>query len=163
MTTPYSGRPIRATDADRDKVHNLLADAYAQGRLNWTEFDARSTALTQARTYDQLSALTVDLPVWVPGSPPAAYMPVRTVQRTNGMAVASLVCGLLALPLSILFLGIVPAVTAIFLGHGGRHRIRRTGEAGGGIALAGLIIGYVYTALFVLVILAVSIYVAGHN
>lgn len=165
MTTPSSGRPVRAADADREKVHSLLADAYAQGRLNWNEFDARSTALIKAKTYDQLSALTVDLPGWIPARPPPApYVPEPTVpQRTNGMAVASLVCGLMALPLTIVLLGVISSIAAIILGHSGRHRIHRTGEGGGGIALAGLILGYVYTVLFVLIVVVIAVYASGHR
>jgi hypothetical protein len=47
---------------------------------------------------------------------------------------------------------------AIVCGHIARRQIRTTGEQGDGLALAGLILGYVFTALivvFVLVWLAV--------
>jgi Domain of unknown function (DUF1707)/Domain of unknown function (DUF4190) len=150
------GRPIRAADADREKVQSLLADAYAEGRLSWNEFDARSTALVTALTYDQLSALTIDLPGWMPSTPPPVYLPVTTgLQRTNGMAVASLVCGISAFPLSFLLLGPIPAIAAIILGHRARRQIRRTGEAGAGAALAGALLGYLCVGLFVLVIIGV--------
>lgn len=64
--------------------------------------------------------------------------------RTNVLAIVSLVT-------SVVGLGIVGIVT----GHIARGQIRRSGEAGDGLALAGLIIGYVVTILEVLVFLAV--------
>lgn len=66
---------------------------------------------------------------------------MRRARRTSRLAVASLVCGILP------FLGLFPAgIVAIFLGHAARRRIRRTGENGSGIALAGLILGYLSLA-----------------
>jgi len=125
---------MRATDADRDSVHSLLQAAYADGRLTWEEFDSRSTSLMQAKTYDDLGALTADLrqPVpYRPGSNPAAR------SRTNAMAVASLACGI-----GQIFFWFVAGVPAIVFGHVARRQIRETGEAGDGMALAGLILGY---------------------
>ena len=43
---------------------------------------------------------------------------------------------------------------AVITGHVARHQIKRSGEAGSGLALAGLIIGYVSIGLFLLFILA---------
>jgi hypothetical protein len=126
---------MRATDADRDGVHNLLQAAYADGRLTWEEFDARSTSLLQAKTYDQLGALTADLRQPVPYRP---GMNPAVVPRTNQMAVASLVCGVCQI-----FLWFVAGVPAIVFGHVAHRQIRQTGEAGSGMATAGLIMGYI--------------------
>jgi hypothetical protein len=126
---------MRATDADRESVHGLLQTAYADGRLTWDEFDQRSSSLMQAKTYDQLGALTADLRQPVPYRP--GVNPV-VVPRTNQMAVASLVCGLCQV-----FFWFVAGVPAIVFGHVARRQIRQSGEAGGGMALAGLIMGYV--------------------
>ena len=126
---------MRATDADRDGVHTLLQAAYADGRLTWDEFDARSTSLMQAKTYDQLGALTADLrqPVpYRPGTHPSV------APRTNQMAVASLVCGV-----GQLMFWFLAGVPAIVFGHVARRQIRQTGEAGSGMATAGLVMGYV--------------------
>jgi hypothetical protein len=99
---------------------------------------------------------TIDLPCWMPSTPPPVYLPVATGrQRTNGMAAASLVCGISAFPLSLLLLGPIPAVAAIILGHRARRQIRQTGEAGAGAALAGALLGYLCMGLFVLVIIGV--------
>jgi len=126
---------MRATDADRDSVHTVLQAAYADGRLTWDEFDQRSTSLMQAKTYDQLGALTADLRRPVPYRP--GVNPV-VQQRTNQMAVASLVCGLCQV-----FFWFVAGVPAIVFGHVALRQIRQSGESGTGMATAGLIMGYV--------------------
>jgi hypothetical protein len=126
---------MRATDADRDGVHSLLQAAYADGRLTWEEFDTRSTSLMQAKTYDQLGALTADLRQPVPYRP---GMNPAVVPQTNQLAVASMVCGFCQV-----FLWFVAGVPAIVLGHVAHRQIRQSGEAGSGMATAGLIMGYI--------------------
>ncbi|MGH3680125.1 MAG: DUF4190 domain-containing protein [Natronosporangium sp.] len=73
--------------------------------------------------------------------PPYAYPPAAP---TNGMAIASLVCSLAGLAV-----GISAPVGAI-LGHVARRQIRERGEQGDGMALAGIIVGWVITGLLVL-------------
>jgi len=138
---------MRATDADRENVRSILQQAYAEGRLNWTDFDARTSALMNAQTYDQLAALTADLPSRIPVSPPQVYQPMPSgLQRpTNGLAVASLACGV-----GQIFVWFFGAIAAIILGHMARRQIRQTGEAGDGMALAGMVLGYVGLALSVI-------------
>lgn len=48
---------LRASDADRDVVRQVLTEAYADGRLDREEFDARSTAVETARMLGDLPAL----------------------------------------------------------------------------------------------------------
>ena len=148
---------MRATDADRDSVHTLLQAAYADGRLTWDEFDTRSTSLMQAKTYDQLSALTVDLRQPVPYRP-GSYPLVPMGPRTNSMAVASMVCGI-----GQIFFWFLAGVPAIVFGHIARRQIRETGEAGDGMALAGLIMGYVGVLLPIILIVGVAAAVAGRG
>jgi hypothetical protein len=45
-------------------------------------------------------------------------------------------------------------IIAVITGHVARSQIKRTGEAGEGLALAGLIAGYISIGLFFLVVLA---------
>jgi len=80
--------------------------------------------------------------------------------RTSTTAIVSLVFGALcwmALP-------VVGAIVAIVCGHVARREIRaaapRTVE-GDGLALAGLILGYVQLALSILILLAIAV-VIGH-
>lgn len=82
-----------------------------------------------------------------PAAPPPApgpYGPPAYVYgpRTNSLAVASLVSGILAWVVCPL----LAAVLAIIFGHIARGQIRQSGEAGGGMAIAGLVLGYVNVA-----------------
>jgi hypothetical protein len=54
---------LRASDADRDRVADLLGTALAEGRLSAEEHHERLDALYEAKTYDELERLTEDLPV----------------------------------------------------------------------------------------------------
>ncbi len=152
---------MRATDSDRENVRSILQQAHAEGRLSWEDFDARSTALMNAQTYDQLSSLTADLPSRIPGSPPQVYVGVPGTQRpTNGLAIASLICGI-----GQIFLFTVGSVAAVVLGHLARRQIRQTGEEGAGIALAGMILGYIGLVLSIIafiLILALAVW-ASHQ
>jgi len=69
------------------------------------------------------------------GQPPAYGQPGPYPQNrsTNGFAIASLVCAFFCSPLGIIF------------GFVARSQIRRTGEQGDGLALAGIITGIVFT------------------
>jgi Domain of unknown function (DUF4190)/Domain of unknown function (DUF1707) len=141
--TAGSYGPIRATDADRQNVRSILQQAQVEGRLSWEDFDARTSALGNAQTYDQLAALTADLPSRIPASPPQVYPGMPGMPRpTNALAVAALACGI-----GQIFLWFFGAVGAIICGHMARRQIRRTGESGAGMAMAGLVLGYVGLAL----------------
>lgn len=58
---PPSSPVLRASDADRDRVIELLRAAVADGRLDRAEFDERVDAALAARTIDALTPLTADL------------------------------------------------------------------------------------------------------
>ena len=158
----YGYGSMRATDADRENVRQILQDAHAQGRLNWEEFDTRTTTLLNAQTYGQLAELTSDLPSRIPGTPPQVYQqaPFGT-RQTNGMAIAALICGLCQV-----FFLFFTGIPAIVLGHLARRQIRQTGEAGDGMALTGMILGYiglVLTVLFVVIVVATAVTFAHHG
>jgi hypothetical protein len=53
--------PLRASDADRNVVHGILTEAFADGRLDREEYDERTAATLQARTLGQFPALVADL------------------------------------------------------------------------------------------------------
>ncbi|MER5521903.1 DUF1707 domain-containing protein [Streptomyces sp. NPDC002763] len=59
---------LRASDADRERVTEILRDALAEGRLDMEEFEERLEATYKARTYGELTPITRDLPA-VAGSP----------------------------------------------------------------------------------------------
>jgi hypothetical protein len=135
--------------ADRDRTMDVLKSAYTEGRLTKTEFDERSGRVLAARTYADLHGLVADLPTG-PGGPslpapyPAGYYSPQLAARTNGFAVGALICGIVP------FFGGIPAVV---LGHVARGQIKRTGERGDGVAVAGLILGYLWISLWVLFVL----------
>lgn len=94
-------------------------------------------------------------PTSPPGQPYGAYpQPVPWVvsRPTNGMAVASMVLG-------ILWLYWVGSVLALIFGYIARRQIRERGESGDGMAIAGIVLGWVGVgvAAVVIVVLLVSL------
>lgn len=73
-----------------------------------------------------------------PGGSPGGYPPPA---RTNSMAIASMVCAFLFAPAGIVF------------GHISLSQIKRSGEQGRGLALAGLVLSYVFTVLTVVAVI----------
>ena len=147
---------MRAASADRDRTIDVLTAAYGEGRLTKEEFDTRCARVLAAKTYADLAAVVHDLPAgpfnavapYHAGYYPAPQPP------TSGVAVASLICGIA----EFFTLGIA-SVPAVILGHMARSNIKRTGERGDGLAIAGLVLGYLGIAcwaLFLVVLLAAS-------
>ena len=73
---PPAGEPpepvpdVRASDADRDRVIDVLRAATADGRLTADEFSERMEAALSSRTFRELAPLTADL-----ATPPASRAP----------------------------------------------------------------------------------------
>jgi uncharacterized protein DUF4190 len=81
-------------------------------------------------------------PVWRQPPPrPASY-------GTNGLAVASLVCGLCEF-----FTVGVTGIPAVVLGHVALQQIGRSGQSGRGMAITGLVLGYLGLAFLVFIII----------
>jgi hypothetical protein len=55
----YAG--LRASDQDRSVVHQALAEAYAEGRLDPDELDERSARVVAAKTLGELPPVVADL------------------------------------------------------------------------------------------------------
>ncbi|WP_373313098.1 DUF1707 SHOCT-like domain-containing protein [Streptomyces morookaense] len=67
---------MRASDADRDRVADILREALAEGRLTAEEHGERIAAVYQARTVGELEPLVHDLPAGGrPHGPVAAARP----------------------------------------------------------------------------------------
>ena len=78
------------------------------------------------------------------------YAPLRT---TNGFAIASMVLG-------ILWLYWFGSILALVFGYVAQSQIRERGEAGGGMATAGIVLGWIgvgFLALFIAFGLAASV------
>jgi hypothetical protein len=85
------------------------------------------------------------------GSTPYAYgLPA---QRTNVLAIISLIasCAGVIIPLAY--------VAGIIMGHISLAQIKRTGESGHGLALAGVIVGYSLLAISILVLVLYIIFI----
>jgi hypothetical protein len=146
---PWSGLGtpgMLASHADRERAVDVLRAGYAEGRLEQPEFEKRVTRAYTARTVGELALLVADLPQGpmpqpVPVTPvPRTFLPVSRPQ-TNAKAVGSAVCGVLCL----VSFGLT-GIPAVVLGHAARSEIRRSGEGGDALALTGLVLGWLSTA-----------------
>ena len=146
---------MRAADADRDHVVGFLNTAYGEGRLSKDEYDARLESALSARSYADLDKLVTDLPVPRTASAARAAM-VTPVAKTNALAIASLACGVAQFAF-----GPLATIPAIVLGHMARSQIKRTGEQGAGLALAGVLLGWAVVILGVIVLVLALAIVAG--
>ncbi|HEY7429403.1 MAG TPA: DUF1707 and DUF4190 domain-containing protein [Streptosporangiaceae bacterium] len=143
----YSRAQLRVSDADRDWVTEYLKVAFTDGRLTKEDHDLRVGRALASKTYADLDAIMADL--HVPRPMPMPRPP------TNQLAIASLACGL-----GQFLLGPIPTIPAIVLGHVARHQIRRTGEDGAGLALAGLLLGWAavtFAAIALVAFLALAV------
>jgi hypothetical protein len=125
----------------------------ADGYWYPTESDALATGVEQAAPTTARHAAPVAPPPLPPpvsapayGSPPPNGEPRHAAKaHFNGTAIAAFVFAILFWPVGII------------LGHVARHQIRRDDERGGGLALAGLIISYIWgAAVIALVVVAVA-------
>ena len=102
------------------------------------------------------------------GPPPPGYGPPppgyggwgpAPQSRTNGMAIASLVCGIVGC-----FYG-VPAILAIVFGFVARGQIKREPQQGSGMALAGIILGIAWIVIGIALVLALFVFgtTTGHS
>ncbi|WP_171114098.1 MULTISPECIES: DUF1707 domain-containing protein [Streptomyces] len=72
---------LRASDADRERVAEVLRDALAEGRLDMAEFEERLDATYQARTYGELAPITRDLPAGNGAPAPSVSMVKEPAER----------------------------------------------------------------------------------
>lgn len=169
---PWNGAPagaMRASHADRERAVDVLKAAFAEGRLTQAEYEQRVETAYRSATYGELGRLVADLPIGpvppaafptavpaafaaAPPSAPVAYTfpgfpPPPELPPMNGLAVASLMCGMAGLVVG------VPALPAIVLGHRARSEIRAHGGAGERAAAAGLALGWLAVSLWALILL----------
>lgn len=154
-----------AAHADRERAVDVLRAGFAEGRLQQSEYERRIERAYQARTVGELTTLVADLPqgpapqqqfqqqmmgvpqTFLPPPPPA----------TNGKAIGALVCGV-----GTVFSGGVSSIPAVILGHMARKEIRERGETGDGMAVAGLVLGWLFVAFWSLIIV-VAVVSAGNS
>lgn len=93
------------------------------------------------------------------GAQGGAMLP-QTPSKTNTLAIVSLVSGIAGLVGFAWFYGLV-SLLAVITGHLALSRIKRNREGGRGMAIAGLILGYLGLAL-ILLIIGVVVYVLAN-
>jgi Domain of unknown function (DUF1707)/Domain of unknown function (DUF4190) len=155
---------VRAANADRERAIDVLKAGFAEGRLTKAEYDDRAARVYASRTYGELGPLIADLPAGplggpLIGSPPYPVAWYQPRSPLNSTAVASLTCGIAVFPT----MGLT-GIPAIVLGHRARREMRTAGQRGDGLALAGMILGWIgvaLTAVFIVGLLAVS--AIGHT
>lgn len=81
---------------------------------------------------------------YAPAVAPAYHYAAAPPAATNGFAIASLVLGLIG-----------GSVLGVVFGHVAQSQIRRTGQAGSGLAVAGLILNYIWIGVFAIVLVLV--------
>jgi hypothetical protein len=92
-----------------------------------------------------------DLPVAPPPAPqyqqPYPY-PYPPPHPTNGMAIASMVLG-------IVWIYWIGSILALIFGYVARSQIRQTGQGGDGMAVAGIVLGWVGVGILSVVLFGV--------
>ena len=68
------------------------------------------------------------------------------MQSTNGMAIASMVLG-------ILWIWWIGSVLALIFGYVALNKIKQTGQGGKGMAMAGIVLGWIGVGVFIVVII----------
>jgi Domain of unknown function (DUF4190)/Domain of unknown function (DUF1707) len=151
MNRMSNGPALRASDADREAVAERLRVASVEGRIEPDELEERLSQVYSARWVADLDRIVADVsppPPPAPLAPPyAPYPPAVVYPTTNGLAVASLVAGFL-------WLGWFGSILAVIFGHIALGQINRSGgrETGSGLAIAGLVLGYMGVATLLLVL-----------
>jgi hypothetical protein len=97
-------------DADRDAVVSDLSEHFQAGRLTAAEFDERTGRALTARTWGELTELSVDLPALRPAVPPSAPAAGRP-QPPAGHTAPALTVALAGLAIA--------AVAVVHAVHGG--------------------------------------------
>lgn len=146
--------------------HGLRADSlvWREGMPDWQRADA----------VPQVAAMLQPAPVTpVQQGPivrPAPSQPQQTIHYhsaaptdANGMAVASLVLGIVSVPGVFFYcFGLITAILAIVFGFIGRSRVRNgQSTTGDGLALAGIILGFGTVTLALLLLVVMLIFIAS--
>jgi len=89
---PINRDSLRASDADRQRVADVLSQAYADGRLTMAEFTERNDAVWAAKTIGELAPVTLDLggtPVAVANSGGRTMVGIENVPSVHAYAILS--------------------------------------------------------------------------
>ena len=153
---------LRASDADRELAAERIRLASVEGRIDSEELEQRLSAVYSARWVADLDRLVADISPPPPPAPvaPAPYVPpaytappypAPVYASTNGLAVASLIAGFL-------WIGWLGSIAAVIMGHIALGQIKESGgrEQGSGLAIAGLVLGYLGVATLTRVVIVAA-------
>ena len=95
---PGRGRFL-ASDADRERVIDVLKTAFVHGLLTKDELDARTGRALTARTYAELAPITTGITTGIKTGPAGSRAPARTARkRVNKKVVAWTASGIVLPP-----------------------------------------------------------------
>jgi type II secretory pathway pseudopilin PulG len=136
---------------EKEEVYRrLVAGEFAGTDLGWHEGMGEWEPLAKLLP-PQTTAIPAGAPVFRPTVTRPNMVPQQT--QTSGMAIASMICGILGLLLWL------PCIPAIILGHLGLSAIKKSAGAlgGKGMAVAGLVMGYLMIALIPIIAILAAI------
>ena len=143
--------------------NETMSDWKACGYVRPGMFDGVTPAASATPPQQASGAAAATQPAVVPGAPPVGT--TSPTPPADGLAITALVCGILGFvcyPLGFVF-----GLVAVICGHTSRKNlVARTGSTnGGGLSLAGIILGYIGIAVGLLfgVIMIVSILAESGN
>jgi len=142
QTGPFTEAEVKA---------QLISGAISLQDQVWWEGQAGWVALGQSSLAATLA--TAPPPAYTAPAVPAPGMPgaslphsMVTTPVTSQLAIWSLVCGIL----SFFCFSLIAAIPSVILGHMARSETKKNPNIkGGGMALAGLILAYIYMGLFI--------------
>ena len=139
----------------------IFAEEEARAKLAAGEIAGHDLAWREGMAEWQPLAVVLQGGAVNPFQPPAA--PVVAPTTASGLAIASLVCGIVGIITCGFTLGLAP-LAAVITGHMALGSIKRSGglKTGRGMAIAGLVMGYLFLALTGVAI-AASIMVPTYN
>lgn len=150
---PFTEVEIKAQLASG--VTSLQDHVWWEGQANWIPLGQSSLMATLAPASPG-PAPTVPSPV--SGATASAQVNMAAPE-TSKLAIWALVCGCASL-----FCSLFASIPAIILGHKGLAEIKKNPAIQGrGMAMAGMILGYVFTTLIVLYIIAIVVLIAMGN
>ncbi|WP_328873599.1 DUF1707 domain-containing protein [Streptomyces sp. NBC_00287] len=76
QTAPTAATELRASDADRDRIADILREALAEGRLTADEHSERVEGVLNAKTVGELEVFIKDLPAAHSARPAASFASV---------------------------------------------------------------------------------------
>ena len=113
---------MRASDADREQVVEILIAAFVQGRLDLDELTLRAGQALASRTYTGLAATIADIPappLMVPPAPGRARPPVPAVACATAPPPGRMPASAKAAVWAACVIVALPAVWAAFLSYYG--------------------------------------------